>query len=128
MSIKVLVTGSREFDNYQLVYDMLDQVWLTKPASGMIVIHGAARGADSIADVWATNRDAVTVVRCPANWKMEGRFAAGPKRNRRMLELGPDLVLAFFQRGAGNRGTKNMVGQSKNAGIEVREYWSDEVD
>lgn len=55
-----------------------------------------------------------------ADWHTHGR-AAGPIRNRRMIEEGkPDLVVAF----PGGRGTANMVNQARAAGIEVREVES----
>jgi hypothetical protein len=128
VSVKVLVTGSREFIDYHTIYAALDEIWLQKPSSGMIVIHGDARGADTIADKWAVTRSDTSVVRVPADWTNDGRYAGGPIRNRRMLELGPDLVVAFFHKGAKNKGTTNMVNQAKEAGVEVREYWSTEVD
>jgi len=124
MAVKVLVTGSREFQNWAMLSEALDKVWLTAPSSGMIVIHGDARGADKLADHWAVQRANTSVVRVPADWNNDGR-AAGPIRNARMLELGPDLVLAFFQSGAKNIGTANMVKLAQNAGVEVVVYYSD---
>ena len=51
----------------------------------------------------------------PAEWKKHGK-AAGPIRNRKMLQDGkPDLVLAF----PGGRGTANMVELATDAGIRV---------
>lgn len=119
MSTKVLVTGSRDFKDYQIVYDALDEIY----ADGlpMIVIHGAARGADSFADTWAVHRKNVTVVRVPADWDNDG-WGAGPRRNDAMLELGPRVVLAFFQEGAANKGTTHMATACRNAGLEVRTY------
>lgn len=125
MSLKVLVTGSREFIDYHIIYTALDELWKTKPASGMIVIHGSARGADKIADTWAVARPDVSVVRVPADWDNDN-WGAGPTRNRRMLELGPDLVLAFYQKGAANKGTTNMVNQAKAVGLPIHEFWSEE--
>ena len=53
----------------------------------------------------------------PADWDTHGR-GAGPIRNKQMLEEGkPDLVIAF----PGGKGTANMIGQAKEAGIPVRE-------
>ena len=116
MSTKVLVTGSRELKNYQGVYDALDEIYAKHYP--LIVIHGAAQGADLFADTWAVHRSGVTVVRVPADWDNDGR-AAGPIRNERMLELNPDIVVAFFQEGAKNYGTSHMVGLAHKAGIKV---------
>jgi hypothetical protein len=45
------------------------------------------------------------------------RPSAGPMRNERMLESGPDLVVAF----AGGKGTAHFVRLARAAGIEVIE-------
>ena len=46
---------------------------------------------------------------------------AGPRRNRRMLDRRPDLVLAF----AGGRGTADMVRQARASGVRVIEVFPD---
>jgi UDP-N-acetylmuramoylalanine-D-glutamate ligase len=52
-----------------------------------------------------------------ADWDTHGK-AAGPIRNKRMLDEGkPDLVVAF----PGGRGTANMISQARKAGVEVIE-------
>jgi UDP-N-acetylmuramoylalanine-D-glutamate ligase len=51
----------------------------------------------------------------PADWKTHGK-AAGPKRNRQMLDdAKPDLVVAF----PGGRGTDDMVNKAKSRGVPV---------
>lgn len=87
-----------------------------------VIIHGAARGADRLADNWAK---ACGVRRLPfvANWYPNGRKggldrSAGPRRNQAMLEEGqPDLVIAF----PGGDGTADMVRRAKSAGVKVVE-------
>jgi hypothetical protein len=61
----------------------------------------------------------------PANWAKYGKLA-GSLRNVEMLDAGdPDLVLAFYKRGAKNIGTGNMVRECKLRGLTVREYWEE---
>lgn len=85
-----------------------------------LLIHGAARGADSWARQWAGGRGVATLA-FPAKWYPKGRRgpldrAAGHKRNAQMLYEGrPDAVLAF----PGGRGTANMVGKAQAAGVPV---------
>jgi hypothetical protein len=80
------------------------------------IIHGGAPGADRLAGQWA-RRAGVPITSFPADWHAHGR-AAGPIRNRRMIEEGrPDLVLAA----PGGRGTADCVRQARAAGIPVRE-------
>ena len=79
------------------------------------LIHGAARGADSLAGEWASTR-AVPVKIFPADWQTHGR-SAGHIRNAQMLREGkPDLVVAF----PGGRGTADMVAKANAAGITVK--------
>lgn len=122
------MTGSRDFTNVEVIRQALtDEYSRAKnpDQDGLIIIHGGARGADSIADRLATDSPIATVVRVPADWEHRPRWQAGPIRNQHMLELLPDVVLAFFKTGAGNRGTQNCVNQARERGIEVKEYTSD---
>ena len=81
------------------------------------VIHGGARGADSIAGEIAENLGMGVEV-FPADWHRFGR-AAGPVRNRKMLDAHVDLVVWFHLDIESSKGTKNMVTQARLAGIVV---------
>lgn len=84
---------------------------------GAVVIHGAARGADRIAGEIAAALG-LEVVSYPARWREHGR-AAGPIRNRQMLEEGkPDRVIAFWD--GRSKGTAHMVNLAKAAGLPVK--------
>ena len=75
-----------------------------------LVIHGDARGADTLAKWWATSRG-IAQKPYPADWKAHGK-AAGMIRNRAMLADGkPGLVVAFL----GGVGTGNMVRLARDA-------------
>ncbi len=81
------------------------------------LLHGAARGADH-AIAAAADQLGWPQIACPAAWSEHGR-AAGPIRNRQMLErsldlasalpLGAGLLLVAFP---GSRGTASLVDQS----------------
>lgn len=110
-----LICGGRDFTD-ESVFDnaMLDLMDMYGCPSR--IVHGAARGADTLADQWA-RRMALDVLRVPADWKTHGR-AAGAIRNGEMLKTAhPDLVVAF----PGGRGTADMVRRSREAGITVAE-------
>ena len=108
--MKLLVTGARQYGDTDYLNAVLDCI---APAR---VIEGAARGADELAHRWAASRG-VPNDRYPAEWNKYGR-AAGPVRNKRMLDEGsPDLVVAFPE--AGGRGTQNMMRQALKAGLTV---------
>lgn len=116
--MRVLVCGGRDFNDYICVYDTLDDVQTERGRFSHVIV-GGAPGADHWGEAWAHhNRVPFTVF--PAAWKKDGR-AAGPIRNKRMLDEGkPDLVIAF----PGGRGTADMVRRAEAAGIHVVEIIS----
>lgn len=79
------------------------------------VMHGGATGADSCAGQWAKTQGLPVEV-FPADWTTHGR-AAGPIRNRVMLDQQPALVVAF----PGGAGTRNLVKQAATRGIRTVE-------
>lgn len=99
-----------------------------------ILIHGGARGIDTIAGDVATAMGNISVEAFPADWDAYGR-AAGPKRNQQMLDqllaLREDghtvAVLAFHDDLDSSKGTKQMVSIAKRAGIAVTHCTSDRV-
>lgn len=109
--MRVLVTGGREYSDKLRVWEILDGVHLETPIS--LLIHGQATGADRLAGDWAAEHG-VRVSASPADWKKYGR-AAGPIRNREMLDENPNLVVAF----PGGKGTANMVKVARAAGLHV---------
>lgn len=84
-----------------------------------IVVHGAARGADSVVDQWC-RRNGIETEPHPVtkeDWK-KSKFA-GPLRNKRMADSGGEFLLAFPAKGIDSRGTYGMVRECKKRGIEV---------
>lgn len=110
--IRVAVTGGRDFLDRAHVYGVLEAVHKARGIA--ILMAGDARGADALALAWARLRG-VNWISFRAAWERHGR-AAGPIRNRQILELGkPDLLVAF----PGGRGTADMIGQAYRAGVEL---------
>lgn len=111
--MKVLICGGRDFEDYDTMKTVLSALQVER-GQFTLVIHGAARGADTYAGEYA-RRHQIPVKAFPADWRAHGK-SAGPIRNRQMLEEGkPDLVVAF----PGGKGTENMVRTARSAGIEV---------
>lgn len=109
--MRVLVCGGRDYQNQSRVDAYLN---LYHTAGISYLIHGGAKGADRLADRWAVKNN-VPVETHFADWDRHGK-AAGPIRNRKMLEEGkPDLVIAF----PGGRGTANMIAQARQAGVPI---------
>jgi len=119
--MRVLVCGSREWQDYPAIYDALSEV---KPEDDAYatVIHGAARGADTLAGE-AAGFLCWPVEAYPADWDKHGK-AAGPIRNKQMLDTGIDLVLAFTVAWPPTPGTAHMIKIAAEAGVPVRIYVS----
>lgn len=96
----------------RLIWSFLIDFHQSTPVS--LLIHGDARGADRAAGKWAQDAGVQEVI-CPANWKHFER-RAGFLRNKAMLLLQPDLVVAF----PGGSGTEDMCRQAEVAGVPVR--------
>lgn len=112
--MRILVCGGRDFASAGVLEKFLDALHEGPRGPVDRLIHGGARGADTLAGEWAKQRG-IDCIAYEANWALEGR-AAGPIRNKRMLDEGnPDLVIAF----PGGRGTANMTRQATDRGFEV---------
>jgi hypothetical protein len=119
--MRLLVCGSRAWTDRARLWRVLDRL-VSQHGDGQIVtvIEGDARGADRLAGQLARERG-WRLERYPADWTREGR-AAGFRRNARMLQQGrPDLVVAFTVGPlAESRGTADMVGRARAAGVPVQ--------
>ncbi len=110
--MKVLVCGDRNWSDKNAI-----RSWLSKLQDWGYteLIEGGARGADTIAKEEATllhmNRQ-----HFPAQWDKYGK-AAGPIRNRAMLDQQPDLVLAFHGDIGSSKGTRDCVNEAIKRGI-----------
>lgn len=137
MSKRLLVTGSRTWTNQVLVVQALWDavVELRKcprhgipdcspilngcthnPNLPVTLVHGGAEGADAIAHtVWGTNQhpEEVHLIE-PTEWEEHGK-RAGYLRNKRMVDAGADLCVAFIKNQS--RGATMTAAMAENAGI-----------
>lgn len=112
--MRLLVCGSRHLTEKH-GERVLEEIRKRAPD---VILHGAANGADMLADHAASHVNA-EVVAFPANWKKHGR-RAGPIRNEAMLRIGkPDAVLAFKLMGVDARGTSDMICRARDANVPV---------
>lgn len=134
--MRILITGSRDLTDIDVVRKALLEA--TAGRDGLHrVVHGGARGADSLAGIAAAELGWPVEVH-PADWSApcnrhckhgsrpergDGSTycpAAGMHRNKTMVELGADVVIAFYVRGARNRGTSSCVQLAGRAGLDVK--------
>ena len=106
---KVIICGSRNFNDYELLKDSCNY-FLSSIKDEIIIISGCARGADTLGEIYAEEKG-YSVLRFPADWKKYGK-RAGYLRNLQMSEVA-DGVIAFFDPDSDNIGTKMMIEISK---------------
>jgi hypothetical protein len=117
--MRVLVTGDRNWGNAEIWgrAEAERQVYRLKCAltalhaihPGAIIIHGAAKGADSIAGVIAADLFGADHVEAyPAEWTKYGK-SAGPRRNQQMLDTGIDCAIVCHRDLKNSKGTLDMV-------------------
>jgi len=105
--VRVLVCGSRRFDNRDKLFHTLDELNASAPEF-LEIVSGGARGADELAREWAV-KNGVDHHIFYARWEQEGR-SAGPRRNQRMIDTRPDVVIAFKPHSVGpTKGTDHML-------------------
>lgn len=108
--MKLLVCGSRTWSDRRVIARDLMEF-----PEDTIVMHGNAPGADRIAAQIAV-AIGLQVVSFAADWIKYGK-AAGPIRNRWMLDQHPDRVLAYWN--GTSPGTKDMIQEARKRGIRV---------
>lgn len=118
-SKRVIVCGSRRWHDRDLIALVLSGLMIER-GWNPVIVHGACRGADRIADEEAGKLGFLTDPH-PADWDKHGK-AAGPIRNREMAQLGADLCIAFGP--TPGSGTKDMVDRAAKHGIPVEIHYA----
>ena len=120
--IRIIVAGTRTFSDYELLRSKLDdficKLKQKHPDKQVVIITGAAKGADQLGSLYAKNHN-IPLKEFPADWNTYGR-AAGPIRNQQMLDyaLRETPALIVFWDGE-SRGTKNMMNIAKRHNVQT---------
>lgn len=109
---RVMVTGSRGWDNEDAVYVALERL-LSRYPRGFELMHGGAEGADLIASWWALDHGEVVGRTFRPDYKKYGKRAPHV-RNDAMLDRA-DFVLAFWD--GKSRGTKSVIDKTLKRGL-----------
>jgi len=119
---RLMVTGSRDWTNRAEIDRALFNYWYTAGrVSDVILIHGAAKGADTMAkDVW--EKQGLQTRAHPADWEGLGK-RAGIVRNMQMINSGPEHVLAFIKNNS--RGASHAAAEAERRGIPVTYFRED---
>lgn len=113
--MKIIVAGSRGFNDYNLLRKKLDFFLSKKDPATITIISGGARGADQLGERYARERGLQLEI-YPAEWEKYGK-SAGYKRNELMAEKADGLV-AFWD--LESRGTKHMIDLAGKKGLLVK--------
>lgn len=118
--MKVLVVGSREFSDYSKLENSLDSLY--EPGKIELIISGGAKGADSLAEVYADVHRIEKSILLP-DWDLHGK-KAGILRNVKMVDM-TDEVVAFWD--GESRGTKSTIdyARKKDKPVTVVLYEND---
>lgn len=128
---KVIIAGSRTFQDYNLLKNKLDELFVEP----FIIVSGCAAGADTLGERYAIEKN-YDIEKHPADWKnlnvpickvrynKYGAYnaMAGHNRNAEMLDSIKNnhdggCVVVFWD--GQSKGTENMIKISQNAGIPV---------
>jgi|TARA_R110001592_G_scaffold114618_5_gene314598 hypothetical protein len=101
---KLIIAGSRSFNDYDLLKDKLDRLLSNKDLSTVHIVSGTARGADELGERYAKERGCQLDL-FPANWKKYGK-SAGFERNTRMARHA-DAAVVFWD--GASRGASHMA-------------------
>jgi hypothetical protein len=109
---RVLVCGSRSFDNYPLMKSILDKHYKD---GYILIVSGGAEGADKLAERYA-KENGLEMKIFEAEWHIYGK-KAGPIRNEKMVAFADEGV-AFWDENS--PGTRDSIKKLRNAGKLVR--------
>ncbi len=100
--VKIIVAGSRSFDDYKLMEEKLDE--LIRGRKNTEIVSGTAKGADLLGERYARERG-FEIKRFPADWDKFGK-KAGYLRNEQMAKYA-NACVCFWD--GNSRGTKSMI-------------------
>ena len=112
MKTKVIIAGSRDFYDYDLLEEECNEI--LKGKDDVEVVSGRAIGADMLGELYAKENNH-TVKHFPADWNKHGK-GAGFIRNGEMANYANKLI-AFWD-GESN-GTKHMIETAQKKGIKT---------
>lgn len=118
--VRLIVADGRDFNDVVLLRDTCDfKLSNVDRTHDVTIISGGARGADTIAQMYAEERDYALEI-MEADWDAHGK-SAGYKRNQAMSDVATHLI-AFWD--GKSRGTKHMIDIATRAGhvVHVVEY------
>lgn len=112
---KVIIAGTRTFNDYKLLQDKVNFYLSKRQSSTIQIVSGTSKGADKLGERYAKEHN-IPVKRFPADWDNLGK-AAGYYRNKQMAEYA-DACIVFWN--GTSRGTKLMIDLAKQYNLVLR--------
>jgi hypothetical protein len=135
---RVIIAGSRHFDNYELLKDKCD-LYLSSITEPIEVVSGRCNtgvhtfttdgnikvfGADGLGEKYAKEKG-YSVAPFPADWKSYGNYA-GPIRNKLMAQYAAgNFLIAFVANDS--KGTVGMIALAKEQNLKVRAVYYEKI-
>jgi hypothetical protein len=115
VAFKVIVAGSRSFNDYQLLKQKLTFYLRRFKPEEIEIVSGGARGADQLGERFAREHG-IKIKRFIPEWDKYGK-SAGYRRNAEMAKYANACVV--FWDGI-SRGSKHMIDLAKKEGLYLR--------
>jgi hypothetical protein len=110
MPYKVIIAGSRNYNNFEELTNVMDKFLKDKVEVEIII--GGSKGADTLGERYANMRD-LPVRKFLPEWSKYGK-AAGRRRNE-VMGLEADACVCFWD--GGSAGTAHMIQVAKQNSI-----------
>lgn len=113
---KIIIAGSRDFNDYKLLKSTMDDLLSEKNKTHKIeIVSGMAKGADTLGVLYAKERK-YNIIEYRAQWRKYGK-AAGMIRNGEMLDVA-DAIVTFWN--GMSPGTLDVIKKAEARGIPCR--------
>ena len=104
----ILVTGDRNYNDFKNIENILTTIIIHQyHPTEYIFVNGDCKGADKISK-YIFKKYNYKTLEYPADWNKYGKYA-GPKRNKDMVDLKPELFLVFHNDIKNSKGTKSCI-------------------
>lgn len=111
----IAVIGSRDFTDYKLLTKYLNHFLSKTPPNEIQFISGGAKGADTLAEIYAKEHDIPITIILP-NWSLYGR-SAGFRRNHDIIAKATHVIAFQVNK---SKGTQHSIDLAKQLKLPVR--------
>ena len=120
--MKVLISGSRKLTNYETVKQAIEELETREGQKITMLLHGGAKGADTLAEKWAQKNGIKTQVLKP-DYEKHHPKSAPIIRNIELVKLA-DKTLALYSGSERTGGTGFTAMETEKAGKPLYEFFN----